>query len=56
MTMTKGAFTSDKALLKLIYLAHNNIRQKWTMPLTNWAITAQKLAIWFPDRMRLDLN
>jgi transposase-like protein len=43
------------ALLKLIYLAHNNISQKWTMPLANWATTAQKLAIWFPERMILDL-
>ncbi|MCX2483759.1 IS256 family transposase [Pedobacter sp. MR2016-24] len=56
VTKTKGAFTSDMALLKLIYLAHNNISQKWTMPLGNWAITAQKLAIWFPGRMILDLN
>lgn len=56
VTKTKGAFTSDMALLKLIYLAHNNISQKWTMPLSNWGITAQKLAIWFPDRMILDLN
>ena len=56
VTKTKGAFTSDMALLKLIYLAQRNISQKWTMPLSNWATTAQKLAIWFPDRMILDLN
>lgn len=56
VTKTKGAFTSDMALLKLMYLAHNNIKQKWTMPLSNWGQTAQKLAIWFPDRMKLDLN
>jgi len=56
VTKTKGAFTSDMALMKLIYLAHNNISEKWTMPLANWAITAQKLAIWFPGRMKLDLN
>ncbi|WP_439698178.1 IS256 family transposase [Mucilaginibacter sp. AW1-7] len=55
VTKTKGGFTSDMALLKLIYLAHNNIKQKWTMPLSNWAMTAQKLAIWFPGRMILDL-
>lgn len=55
VTKTKGGFTSDMALLKLIYLAHNNIKQKWTMPLSNWATTAQKLAIWFPGRMILDL-
>lgn len=56
VTKTKGAFTSDMALLKLIYLAHGNIKKKWTMPLAKWAITAQKLAIWFPGRMILDLQ
>src|SRR5690606_1791929 len=56
VTKTKGAFTSDMALLKLIYLAQNNIKKKWTMPLANWGMTAQKLAIWFPDRMVLDLQ
>ena len=55
-TKTKGGFTSDMALLKPIYLAHNNIKQKWTMPLSNWAVTAQKPAIWFPERMILDVN
>lgn len=55
VTKTKGAFTSDMALLKLIYLAHRNIKKKWTMPLANWAVTAQKLAVWFPGRMVLDL-
>lgn len=53
---TKGAFTSDMALLKLVYLAHGNIKKKWTMPLANWAVTAQKLVIWFPGRMVLDLQ
>lgn len=56
VTKTKGAFTSDMALMKLIYLAHNNIKKKWTMPLANWGTTAQKLAIWFPGRMVLDLH
>jgi transposase-like protein len=56
VTKTKGAFTSDMALLKLIYLVHNNIKQKWTMPLANWGQMAKKLAIWFPERMKLDLN
>jgi putative transposase len=56
VTKTKGGFTSDMALLKLIWLAHNHISQKWNMPLANWGQTAQKLAIWFPGRMILDLN
>src|SRR5690606_29998198 len=33
ITKTKGAFPSDMALLKLIYLATENISKKWTQPL-----------------------
>jgi len=43
VTKTKGVFPNDMALLKLIYLATEHISKKWTMPLTNWAITAQQL-------------
>ena len=56
VTKTKGAFPSDMALLKLIYLSHQNISKKWVMPLSNWSQTAQQLAIWFGDRMQLDLK
>ncbi|TXK22475.1 IS256 family transposase [Pontibacter qinzhouensis] len=56
VTKTKGAFPSDMALLKLIYLAHQNISRKWSMPLANWSQTAQQLAIWFGERMELDLK
>ncbi|MCJ8166103.1 IS256 family transposase [Pontibacter sp. E15-1] len=56
VTKTKGAFPSDMALLKLIYLSHQNISKKWVMPLANWSQTAQQLAIWFGDRMQLDLK
>lgn len=55
VTKTKGAFPNDLALLKLIYLAQNNISAKWTSALQNWGQTAQQLSIWFGDRMKLDL-
>lgn len=55
VTKNKGVFTSDIALLKLIYLATERIQQKWTMPLTNWAISASHLKIIFADRMKTDL-
>ena len=38
ITKTKGAFPNDMALLKLIYLAVENISRKWTSPLQNWAL------------------
>lgn len=55
VTKNKGVFTSDMALLKLIYLVTERIQQKWTMPLTNWAISASHLKIIFGDRMKTDL-
>jgi len=56
ITKTKGAFTSETALLKLIYLATRNIAKKWTMPLQSWALTVQQLAIHFgEDRLKLDI-
>jgi transposase-like protein len=56
VTKTKGAFTSDTALLKLVYLATMNIEKKWTQPLNNWALTASQLFIRFGDRMKLELG
>jgi len=56
VTKTKGAFTNDMALLKLVYLATMNIQKKWTSPLHNWSLTVQQLYIKFGDRISLDLN
>lgn len=53
VTKNKGVFTNDTALEKLVYLAYRNIRKKWTMPLRDWGLTAQQLAIKFPDRFSL---
>jgi transposase-like protein len=55
VTKTKGAFTSDMALLKLMYLATRNIETKWTMPLQNWSITVSQLSIIFGEQ-RLKLS
>lgn len=55
VTKTKGAFPSDMALLKLIYLAYRNIRKKWTAPLQNWGMTVSQLSIWFQGRLNLGI-
>ena len=55
VTKTKGAFTNDMALLKLIYLTVENISKKWTQPVQNWGLTVQQLCIKFGDRMKTDL-
>ena len=55
VTKTKGAFPSDMALLKLVFLAYRNIRKKWTSPLQNWGLTVSQLSIWFEGRLNLNL-
>ena len=51
-TKTKGAFTSENALFKLLFCAIDNITDKWNMPLHNWALTVSQLDIYFPNRIR----
>src|SRR5690625_3399789 len=55
VTKTKGAFPNKMALLKLAYLATQNIQKKWTVPLHNWSLTVQQLYIRLEDRVKLDL-
>lgn len=54
VTKTKGAFTSDQALLKLVYLAFKDVSKKWTMPMHNWGLTMSQLYIKFGDRLQAD--
>jgi len=56
VTKTKGAFPSDMALLKLVYLATRRIEKKWSSPLHNWGLTVQQLAIRFEGRLSLDIE
>ena len=51
ITKNRGSFPSDDALLKLFYLALNNISKKWTMPIQNWKAALNRFTIQFEDRM-----
>lgn len=55
VTKTKGAFPTEMALLKLVYLSTRRIMEKWTTPVHNWGLTIQQLAIKFEGRIDLDL-
>ena len=55
VTKTKGSFTSQAALEKLIYLAIKNISKKWLRPVPNWSLIIGQLDIFFTDRLKLDL-
>lgn len=50
-TKTKGAFTNENALLKLVYCAIKQIAVKWYQPIPNWALTISQLDIYFPNRL-----
>ncbi len=55
-TKTKGAFTSESALFKLVYCACQKIAEKWTAPLQNWALTISQLHVYFEGRLNLGLS
>ncbi|TNJ35966.1 IS256 family transposase [Chlorobaculum thiosulfatiphilum] len=48
---TKGAFPNDESIMKLIYLAMQNIAKKWTMPLRNWGAVINQFSIKFEGRL-----
>ncbi len=55
-TKTKGAFTSINALYKLVYCAIRKVEEKWTMPVHDWALSISQLDIFFPSRLKIELN
>jgi len=55
ITKSKGAFTSEDALMKLLFLAQENITSKWNRPVHNWNQTLSQLSIIFGERLKLKL-
>jgi putative transposase len=53
VTKNRGAFPSDEAAIKLLYMAIKNIMKKWTMPIQNWLSALNQLSIIFGDRVPL---
>lgn len=51
VTKSKGAFTSDMAMLKLVYLATLNFQKRWKNSIHNWPTVLNSLAIYFEDRL-----
>jgi putative transposase len=56
VTKTKGAFTSDTALLKLIYLATMRMVEKWSNAIQGWAVIASQLKLIYGDRLQIQMN
>lgn len=55
VTKTKGAFVSDDALLKQLYLITMQVTDKWTMPIKDWGSILMHLMIYFGDRLHISL-
>ncbi len=51
LTKHRGAFPTDEALLKLLYLALRNISKKWTMPIRDWKAALNQFTIRFEGRL-----
>jgi len=47
----RGAFPTDDAAVKLLYLALHNAAKKWTLPIRNWKAALNRFAIMFGDRV-----
>lgn len=54
VTKAKPVFPTDDAVLKMIYLAINNIRKKWTISVRRWTMCLNELSVFFEGRLDLD--
>jgi putative transposase len=54
VTKRRGSFPSDEVLLRLFYLALNNISEKWTMPLRDWKAALTRFTFQLEGRMPKD--
>ncbi len=52
-TKTKASIS---ALYKQVYCAIKKVEEKWTMSVQNWALTVSQLDIFFPNRLKIELN
>jgi len=51
LTKTKGGFTNENSLLKLLYAGILKASERWTHPIQNWNLTLSQLTIHFPGRL-----
>lgn len=52
ITKSKGGFSSNDALTKLVYLIYRDIAKKWDKSISNWAEIISQLSIHFEERLQ----
>ena len=50
VTKGKGAFISDVALMKVLYLRIQDLQKSWSKGISNWNKIENELALLFEDR------
>lgn len=56
VTKGKSIFPTDEALLKMLYLATQDVLRKWTGRIQNWGQILLQLSIFFPDKVKSHLK
>lgn len=56
VTKSKSIFPTDEALLKMLYLATQDVLRKWTGRVQNWGQILLQLSIFFPDKVKSHLR
>ncbi len=51
ITKSKGGFSNDDALYKLVFLIYRDISKKWEKSISNWAEIISQLSIHFSERL-----
>ena len=55
VTKAKSSFPSDTSLSKMLYLASQNVKKKWTQRYRNWDLVLSQLMLLYPERLNLYL-
>ena len=50
----EGSFPNDESVFRLIFLGLKPVSQKWTMPIKNWKMALQQLALLFEEQLPID--
>lgn len=53
VTKSKAIFPTDDALIKMLFLAYNDLKIKWNKPVNNWGLILSQLSIIFSERISM---
>ena len=56
VTKGKSSFPTDDALLKMLYMATQDVLRKWTGRIRNWGQILLQLSIFFPEKVKSHLK